>query len=119
MNYTKEELARALHDEPNYPFPVPESVSFDKLLDSAAEEYMNRASVLLEIMDGYREIAKTSNQLVNEVLEKWFEKWVMHADSAYADDSCDGYKNDQSASGFYYFFEHAEEILAEIKKVGG
>lgn len=50
---TKEQLARALHDHQNYPFPMPECVSFDKLKKKERKEYIRQAEELIEIMQGY------------------------------------------------------------------
>jgi hypothetical protein len=54
MNITIAELAIALHDHQNYPFVMPESVSFDKLTKEMRDDFMRQASELFEIMEGYK-----------------------------------------------------------------
>lgn len=50
---TKKQLAQALHDHQNYPFPMPKCVSFEKLKKKARKEYIKQAEELIEIMQGY------------------------------------------------------------------
>lgn len=85
---TKEKLARALHDHSNYPFPMPESVIFDDLKESARREYEVKAEELIVLMGGYNgETAK--DQRIREIIadrDSWksaskeWERW--HGEAA-------------------------------------
>ena len=70
----------------------------------------------------YHEMLKESNsQVINEVLDKWFEGWLLDDDLTKENRSFAGeyVVSESPASSFYWFFEHSAEILADIKKVGG
>jgi len=77
--------------------------------------------MLMASLDNETRTDKQRQEMVNEVLEKWFEGWLLDDDLTKENRMFAGefVVSESSASAFYYFFEHAAEILADIKKVGG
>jgi hypothetical protein len=83
------------------------------------EDYMTQESI--KRSDNlYQEMLKDQNsKAINEVLDKWFENWGGANDSETVRHWTDAHKNHYVArSVFVFAIEHAEEILAEIKKAG-